>query len=593
MHLNLNNNALQRLQKIFPLVESLKDYSFSFFKADLIAGLTVGILLVPQGMAYAFLAGLPPIYGLYGGLVPLLLYALLGTSRQMSIGPVAISALLILAGVSQLAEPGTASFISLVLTTGLLVGLVQVIFSFLRMGFLINFLSHPVVAGFTSAAAIIIAISQLKDLLGFPIPRFAHPHETLLYAVEHIAQTNWIAVLLCLSAIVLILGFRAINKNIPGALVIVIIGALLSWGIDLQQYGLDIIREVPKGLPDFQLPDFQLTTIQKLIPTVLTVTIIGIVESLGIAKVLEAKHQDYVVRPNQELLALGMAKIGGTFFQALPTSGSFTRSAVNNDAGAKTGISSLVTVFLIALTLLFLTPLFYYLPKAILAAIILLAVKGLFDIKEAIHLWRSHKRDFIMMIVTFVATLVLGIEYGVLMGVILSIMTVLYRSSRPHVVVLGKIPGTTHFRNIERFEDAQQPENVLIMRFDDQLYFANATFFKDTVKQLVLETNRNLKYFYLDARSIHDIDSSGLQALKESYRLLQREGIQLCICGAIGPVRDILFKSGFTEEIGKENHFMYIHNALRFHQKIMEKTTDNIEWSPDALQTNMRKKPIN
>ena len=580
---------MQGLQKIFPILESLKNYSSFSFKTDLIAGLTVGILLVPQGMAYASLAGMPPIYGLYGGFIPLLLYAFLGTSRQMSIGPVAISALLVLAGVSQLAEPGTAAYISLVITAGLMIGVTQVILSFLRMGFLVNFLSHPVVAGFTSAAAIIIAISQLKDFLGFSIPRFAHPHETLFYAFEHIAQTNWIAVLLCLSSFALITGFRFINKNIPGALIVVIAGALLSWGMNLQGYGSDIVREVPEGLPTFQLPDLRLETIQKLIPTVLAVTVIGIVESLGIAKMLEAKHQDYVVRPNQELFALGVSKVGGAFFQALPTSGSFTRSAVNNNAGAKTTVSSIITAILIALTLLFLTPLFYYLPKAVLAAIILLAVKSLFDIKEAIHLWHSHKRDFVMMLVTFIATLTLGIELGVLVGVVLSIMTILYRSSRPHVVVLGKIPGTAHYRNIKRFEDAQQPKNIMIMRFDDQLYFANATFFKDTVKQLIRESERSLKYFYLDARSIHDIDSSGLQALREGYRLLQREGIQLCICGAIGPVRDILFKSGFMEELGKENHFMYIHNALQTHQKIIDKKTAAIEWNPDALQTNAKK----
>ena len=358
------------------------------------AGLTVGIMLVPQGMAYAYLAGMPPIYGLYAGLVPLFLYALLGTSRQLSVGPVAISALLVLSGVSVLAEPGTAQYIELVVAAGLFIGILQVILGFMRLGFLVNFLSHPVIAGFTSAAAVIIAVNQLEDALGFEIPSLESTFETFIYTIQHLDQTNWISLAICVGAMVLISTLKRINKSIPGALIAVIIGIVLTYGFGLDQMGVDIIRSVPEGLPSFRMPQLSWEILETLLPTIFTVAMIGIVESISIARVLETKHQDHTIQPNQEFFALGLAKIGGAFFQALPTSGSFSRSAVNSNNGAKTGVASLITCALIVLTLSFLTPLFYYLPKAILAAIILLAVRGLFDYKEAIHLWHTHKQDF-------------------------------------------------------------------------------------------------------------------------------------------------------------------------------------------------------
>jgi len=558
---------LRLIDRIFPIVDSFKGYTKSTFSHDLIAGLTVAIMLVPQGMAYALLTGVPPIYGLYGGLIPLFLYALFGTSRQMSIGPVAISALLVLGGVSTLATPETPEFISLVITVGLLVGLAQMLLGFLRLGFLVNFLSHPVIIGFTSAAAIIIAISQLKDLLGFPIPRGLSVTGAIQYAGQHIGQTNWISVAFCLGGIALMFILRAINKKIPDALIVVILGTLLSWGLNLNSYGLSIVGEVPEGLPSFQLPDMSWTTIQLLGETTLTVTIICIVESLAIAKVLEAKHQDYTVRPNQELFALGISKIGGAFFQAIPTSGSFTRSAINHESGAKTTISSIITGLLIGLTLLFLTPLFYYLPRAILAAIILLAVKSLFDLKEAIHLWHTHKEDFWMMLITFIVTLVVSIPVGIFTGVLLSIGAILYHSTHPHIAILGRIEGTNYYRNINRFEDAIEFDHKIILRFDDQLYFANASFFKDRIKQIVQVINRPIKYFYLDASDIHKMDSSGLHALEEIHQYLKQQNIVLCICSARGPVRDMLFKSGLMETIGRENQFLSIQAAHLFHSQ--------------------------
>ncbi len=553
-------------KQYLPILEWLPSYNKKTFKADFIAALTVAVLLVPQGMAYALLAGMPPIYGLYGGLFPLLLFGLLGTSRRMSIGPVAVSALLVLAGISQIAEPFSPAYISFVLLTGLLIGFFQIALSIIRLGFLVNFLSHPIVAGFTSAAAIIISVSQLSYLLGFSIPRELSLVEKIEFAFTNIGQTHLPTFLLCMSGMGLIFLLKKINKAIPGALIAVVSGILLVWQLRLDQQGIDIVGAVPAGLPSFRLPDWSIENIKLVFPTVLTVTIIGIVESLGIAKVLEARSQDHKVDANQELMALGMGKVLGAFFQAIPTSGSFSRSAVNYEAGAKTGMSSIITSVLIAISLLFLTQLFYYLPTAVLAGIILLSVMGLFDYKEAIHLWKTHKGDFAMMIFTFFATLVLDIEYGVLAGVVLSILMVLFRIATPHIAVLGKIPDTRFYRNVSRFPNAEQMDRIVIFRFDAQLFFGNSQYFKDTIEGIVNEQKDRLEVFVLNALSITSMDSTGLHALEEIHQFLEKNEVELYITGVRGPVRDLFHKSGFMDMLGKENQFMDVHQAVEFYR---------------------------
>ncbi len=573
------------LKSFFPIVESVAGYSKTDWRKDIVAGITVTVMLVPQGMAYAMLAGLPPIYGLYGGLIPLLLYAILGSSRQMSIGPVAISALLILAGVSRLAEPLSEAYINLVLVAGLLIGMVQLSLSVFRLGFLVNFISHPVIVGFTSAAAIIIAISQLKDFLGIPIPRFSHPAETAQYAFQNLEQANWISIAMCIGSMVVMFILKKINKAIPGALIVVVIGTLITWLANGEKLGIDMVKGVPEGLPAFQIPTMNLETIRMLLPTVFTVTIIGIVESIGIAKVIQSRHQNYTIRPNQEFLALGISKIGGAFFQALPTSGSFTRSAVNDESGAKSGFASVTAALLIGLTLLFLTPLFYYLPKAVLAAIILLAVRNLFDWKEAKHLWETHRPDFFMMLATFFVTLILGIEEGVLAGVLLSIAMVLFQTSKPHFAVLGKLPNSPAYRNVLRFDKVNQPDDILVVRFDNQLYFANASYFLDIIKELTIEKGDELKLLILDATSMHDIDSTGLHALEEMLAFLERRNIELYLSGAIGPVRDKLQLAGLAQKIGEKNHFLRIHDAVVYYQNSGK--GNGTGWLPEALQSNI------
>jgi len=480
----------------------------------------------------------------------------------MSVGPVAVSALLVLSGISQLAEPGSAQYIQLVITTGFLIGLVQLVFGLFRMGFIVNFLSHPVITGFTSAAAIIIIISQIKDLLGIEIPQSVRIYETFLYDLKFIGDTNYIALGLSIVSVLLLLILKKINNWLPAALIVVVLSTVFCWFFQCEQQGLAIVNSVPAGLPAFQMPLLNYETIVQLLPTVFTVTAIGIVESYSIAKTMERQHQNYVVHSNQELLALGISKIVGAFFQAIPTSGSFSRSAVNNKAGAQSGLASIITALTVLLTLLFFTPLFYYLPKAALAAIILISAIGLIDLKEMRYLWKTHRPDFRLMLVTFILTLLLGIELGVMVGVVLSLLTFLYNSSKPHVAVLGKVPDTTYYRNIERFPEIERNREMLIVRFDNQLFFGNATFFKDTIKELLIADGFQAKVLFIDAKSMHDIDSSGLHCLSELYNWLTRNNIEVYFTAAIGPVRDLIIKSGLYEKIGRGQHFMYLHDAI-------------------------------
>ena len=319
-------------------------------------------MLIPQGMAYSMLAGLPPIYGLYASTIPLILYAVFGTSRQLAVGPVAMVALLIATGVGQIANPGSDQFIQLAILLALMVGLIQFGLGIFRLGFLVNFLSHPVISGFTSAAALIIGFSQLKHLLGIDLPRSSYVHEILKEAILHLDQVNWPTVAIGLGGVLVILGVKTYFKSIPGPLLAVVLGVVLVYGLELNNAGVKIVGEVPGGLPALALPMVSSSSIMVLMPAALTIALVGFMESIAVAKAIQSKHKDYQINANQELIALGISNIGGSFFKAFPTVGGFSRTAVNDQSGAKTGMASVISAALILLTLLFLTPLFYYLP---------------------------------------------------------------------------------------------------------------------------------------------------------------------------------------------------------------------------------------
>ena len=573
------------MRTIFPILNWLPDYSRAWFKGDLIAGLTVGVMLIPQGMAYSMLAGLPPIYGLYAATIPLFIYAIFGTSRQLAVGPVAMVALLIATGVGHIAEPGTEQFISLAILLALMVGVIQLLLGVFRLGFMVNFLSHPVISGFTSAAALIIGFSQLKHLLGIELPRSSYVHEIVYQAFLNIDQLNFTTLSIGLVGFALILGAKKVNKSIPGPLVAVVLGLLTVYWFQLDQAGVSIVREVPQGLPEFSMPTLDWFSIQLLIPPALTISLVGFMESIAVAKAIQAKHKNYRIDANQELIGLGMANTIGSWFSSFPTVGGFSRTAVNDQAGAKTTMASIISATLIVLTLLFLTPLFFYLPQAILASVIMVAVFGLIDFKEAIYLWKTDRTDFYMLLVTFGTTLGLGIELGILVGVVLSLAMVLYRSAYPHIASLGQVPGTYHYRNIDRFTDVVRRKDVLVMRFDAPLFFANANYFQDHLNKLVQQKGEDLKLIVLNAESMSGMDSTAVHMLGDTIKYYRNQGIVIYLAAVIGPVRDTLYQSGLMQLIGEENLFVHVNDAVEHFDRADQQNDNRLQ--KVATQTNI------
>lgn len=556
------------MKNFIPLLSWLPHYDRANLRGDLSAGLTVGVMLIPQGMAYAMLAGLPPIYGLYASLVPLLLYALFGTSRQLAVGPVAMVALMVAAGVGTIAEPGTDAYIAYAILLAFMIGMIQLSMGILRMGFLVNFLSHPVITGFTSAAAIIIAFSQLQHLLGIPLPQTNQIHEIVSLAIREIGAVNIPTLLLGSASIACILLLKKWKKNFPAQLFVVVLGILIVWLFGLDEKGVRIVGEVPDGLPAFTKIDIDVDSMHALLPIALAISLVSFMESIAVAKAMAQRHRNYKLDSNQELIGLGAANLGGAFFQSFPVTGGFSRTAVNDQAGAKTGLAAIISAALIGITLLFLTPLFSNLPNAILAAIILVAVFGLIDTKEMKFLWHTRREDFAMFAVTFFATLLIGIEEGITTGVVLSLVMVVYRSTRPHVAVLGRLPGTNTYRNIKRFPQVIQHDDLLIIRFDSQLYFANVEYFKEILQRLEEEKEAQLKSVIIDAASMSSIDASGIHALKEVIDDYKKRGITLYLIGVIGPVRDLLKRADITHNLGEEHFFLDISEAVARHEGI-------------------------
>ena len=550
-----------KLSDYIPAINWIPKYASAQLKGDLIAGLTVGVMLIPQGMAYAMIAGLPPIYGLYASTVPLIIYALLGTSRQLAVGPVAMVSLLTAAGIGALAEGGTEAYLALAITLALLVGAIQFALGVFRLGFLVNFLSHPVISGFTSAAALIIGLSQLKHLLGVNLARSHHIHEILIEAIRRIGEVNWQTLAIGVIGILLIKGVKKWVPMIPGPLLAVVFGIGVTWGFGLIDFGVKIVGTVPSGLPSFSVPEFSNSNMQLLLPTALAIALVSFMESIAVAKAIQAKHKDYQVLPNQELIALGAANIGGAFFQSYPVTGGFSRTAVNDQAGAKTGMASIFSAGMIILTLLFLTPVFYFLPNAILASVIMVAVFGLIDVKEARHLWHADRSDFWMLIITFVSTLVFGIEQGIGIGVLLSLGLLIFRTTRPHMAELGQIRGTGLYKNVDRFQDLIIDPKVLIVRLDSQLYFANTNYFRERLFELIAK-RKNLKTVVINAESIGNMDSSAIQTIRTIVEDLRPQGIEVHFSGVIGPVRDAMIRGGLVKVVGEDNFFLTVQAAV-------------------------------
>ena len=527
---------------------------------DVGAGLTTAVMLIPQGMAYAMLAGLPPIVGLYASVVPIAAYALIGSSRQLAVGPVAMISLLTLSGASALAQPGSAQFIGFALLLALLVGSIQVAMGILRLGFLVNFLSQPVISGFTSAAALIIGASQLKHILGVELARSANIFSTIAAALRGFEQWHWPSLVLGIAALIILIALKKWKTSIPRALVVVVFGTLTVWGFSLHNQGMDIIGAVPSGFPAPSLPN--LHGVAGLLPSAITIALVGFMQSFGVAQAF-ARRNRYELEANRELLALGSANLAAGLFGGYPVAGGFARTAVNAQAGARSRLASLITAAVVGLTLLFFTPLIYFLPKAVLSAIIVAAVASLLDWREVVRLWRVKRSDLALLAITFAATLGLGIEMGIVVGVGASLLVFIFRTTQPHIAELGRLPGTEEYANVVHHPEAIRPSRVLLLRIDGQLYFGNVAFLKQSMRRFERGLSEPPRAIIIDAASINQLDSSAESALEDLRRDYQERGIHFVMAGVKAPVREVMQRSGLWEKLGASGHVLRVHDAMQ------------------------------
>ena len=384
---------------------------------------------------------------------------------------------------------------------------------------------------------------------------------------DNFAAIHITTLLIGIGSIVLLILLKKINKKLPGSLIVVVLGMLVVYFSGLSDQGVKIVKDIPGGLPSFGIPVVNFDAIKSLLPIALTISFVGFMESIAVAKAIQAKHKNYQVIPNQELMGLGLANIFGSFFKAFPVTGGFSRTAVNDQAGAKTGLASIISAVLIIITLLFLTDYFYYLPNAVLAAIIMVAVYGLIDVTEAKHLWKNDKQDFWLFIVTAIATLTLGIEEGILVGLVLSLGMLVFKVSYPHIAVLGQVPDSKEFRNIERFENLTTFEDTFIMRFDARLYFANSNAFRDFIYNNIKE-NSKIKFVLIDATAINSVDSTAIHMLEDLYSDLEQRGIKLVFANVKGPVRDTLAQNVFLSDEKKHRFYISTQDAMNAILKI-------------------------
>lgn len=536
-------------ESYFPIVSWIKSYSKEELKSDFAAGLTVGVMLIPQGMAYAMIAGLPPVYGLYAALFPQVVYAFMGTSRQLAVGPVAMDSLIVATGLGALSLSGPQEYLALALFLAFFVGTIQLLMGFLKLGGFVHFLSRPVISGFTSAAAIIIGLSQLNHLLGVSIPRSNKIHELFIYLIELIPQAHGLTVLVSVLGVCFIFVLRRYFPKLPAALILVVLATVTVARFKEVETGLILLENVPGGLPSMIMPSAEWGQIYALIPLALTLALIAFMEAISVAKAIEEKEKTNSLNANQELIALGAANVVGSIFQAYPTTGGLSRTAVNYDAGAKSGISALFSALVVGLTLLFFTSFFYFLPTAILGAIIVVAIVKLIDFNYPRELWKNNRKEFFILLFTFLVTLFIGIKEGILLGVFVALLYMVYQNTQPHIAVLGRIKDTHYFKNITRFsEDVITYPNVLILRFDGQLFFGNQTYFRETVSAHIKKQKPLVKHLVIASAGINSIDASAQQMLSLFMEELHQKQINIYWTGLIGPLRDQFYKAGFLDQ---------------------------------------------
>jgi SulP family sulfate permease len=571
-----------KLTRIFPALDWAAHYNRGLLASDSLAAVIVTIMLIPQSLAYALLAGLPAEMGLYASILPLVAYALLGTSRTLSVGPVAVVSLMTATAVGQVAESGSADYAAAAIAMAALSGLMLLLMGVLRFGFLANFLSHPVVSGFITASGVIIALSQLRHILG--IQGHGDNLPVLLSSLAaHLDEFNGVTLVTGLAALAFL--FWARNQLQPllqrlgmpegsagivakaGPVLVILATTAASYLGGFDERGVALVGEVPSGLPGLSVPDFDLQLWSELAVSALLISIIGFVESVSVGKTLAAKRRQRI-DPNQELVALGAANVASAASAGFPVTGGFSRSVVNFDAGAQTPAASILAALGIALAALLLTPVLYFLPKATLAATIIVAVTSLLDMQVIRRAWQYSLSDFIAVMTTISATLLLGVELGVLGGILVSVFLHLYKTTRPHIAVVGAVAGTEHFRNVQRYDVITHP-TILSLRVDESLYFANASYLEDYVYRFVAE-NEQVKHVILQCPAVNEIDMSALEALEAIDHRLREQGLTLNLSEVKGPVMDALQKTDFLQHLSG-------HVFLTHHQAVNSLKPDEIE----------------
>tara|TARA_B100001059_G_C17830277_1_gene584210 strand:+ start:1789 stop:3522 length:1734 start_codon:yes stop_codon:yes gene_type:complete len=548
-------------KKYLPILDWSKDYNRSLFISDFVAAIIVTIMLIPQSLAYALLAGLPAEVGLYASMLPLIAYTIFGTSRFLSVGPVAVVSLMTAAAVGNFALQNTAEYLAIAVALAWISGGILIVMGLLRLGIMANFLSHSVISGFITASGLIIAASQLKHIFG--IESSGHNLFDIIQNLITLSeQTHLPTALLGISTLLFLLWVRKYFKPLllklglsdfladiiakAGPVLAVIATISITWLYDLESLGVKIVGEVPTGLPGLQLPQFDSELWQQLFISALLISIVGFVESVSVAQTLAAKRRQRI-SPDQELIGLGASSIASAASGGFPVTGGFSRSVVNFDAGAATPAAGAFTAIGIALAAIFLTPLIYFLPKATLAATIIVAVLSLVDFQAIKRTWKYSHNDFIAMLATIVLTLLEGVEIGILTGVGLSLLLYLYRTSKPHSAIVGRVPGTEHFRNVDRF-DVETCKRILTLRVDESLYFANARYLEDLIYEQVA-SNPELKHFILMCPAVNLIDASALESLEAINHRLKDSGVTFYLSEVKGPVMDQIKRSEFLTEL--------------------------------------------
>ena len=544
-----------------PLLGSLRGYNRESMLSDLIAGLVVTVMLIPQSLAYALLAGVPAEVGMYASILPLVAYAIFGTSRTLSVGPVAIASLMTAVALGKVAETGSSDYVSAAVLLAFLSGGFLIALGVLRLGFLANFLSHTVVSGFITASGILIALSQMKHIVGVKAQGDTF-FELLMSLLQHLPDVNYYALIVGVGVVCFLFWARRgaaglmaqlgmdlntaqlVAKAAPVlGIIVTIAGAVI---FDLDAKGVALVGEVPAGLPGLHLPVFSLAMVELLIVPAMAISIIGYVESISVGKTLGAKRGQRV-DGNQELVGLGAANLASSFSGGFPVTGGFSRSVVNFDAGASTQLAGILAAIGIALASLFLTPVLFYLPQATLAATIIVAVTGLIDVSIITKTWKLSKSDFYAVALTILGTLVFGVEAGVAAGVLVSLCLYLYRTSKPHIAEVGLIEGTEHFRNILRHKVSTRPE-ILSLRVDENLFFANAGYLEEYIHS-ALENNSEVRHLVLMCSACNTIDYSALEVLEAINGHLRDLHIAFHLSEVKGPVMDHIKDTGFLEHL--------------------------------------------